>query len=44
MYQKGYIAFFTSVCAIIGGVVTMMGMLDQCLFQREEAQKSGLVL
>lgn len=32
-YHKGYIAFFTSVCAIIGGVVTLMGIIDQILFR-----------
>jgi endoplasmic reticulum-Golgi intermediate compartment protein 3 len=31
-YRKGWIAFLTSVCAIVGGVVTVMGLLDQCLF------------
>lgn len=31
-YNKGWIAFFTSVCAIVGGVVTVMGLLDQFLF------------
>jgi endoplasmic reticulum-Golgi intermediate compartment protein 3 len=32
-YQSGWIAFFTSVCAIVGGTVTVMGLLDQFLFQ-----------
>jgi endoplasmic reticulum-Golgi intermediate compartment protein 3 len=31
-YRKGWIAFLTSVCAIVGGVVTVMGLLDQLLF------------
>jgi len=31
-YRQGWIAFFTSVCAIVGGVVTIMGMVDQYLF------------
>ena len=34
-YRKGWIAFFTSVCAIVGGVVTLMGMLDQIIFSRK---------
>ena len=34
-YQKGWVAFFTSVCAVIGGVVSVMGMLDQFLFSRK---------
>ena len=32
VYRKGWIAFFTSVCAIVGGVVTVMGMFDHFLF------------
>uniref|UniRef100_A0A7S3DNX8 Endoplasmic reticulum vesicle transporter C-terminal domain-containing protein n=1 Tax=Entomoneis paludosa TaxID=265537 RepID=A0A7S3DNX8_9STRA len=32
-YRKGWISFFTSVCAVVGGVVTVMGMLDQYLFR-----------
>lgn len=31
-YMKGWIAFFTSVCAVVGGVVTVMGMVDHMLF------------
>ena len=31
-YQKGWVAFFTSVCAVVGGVVTVMGMVDHMLF------------
>jgi endoplasmic reticulum-Golgi intermediate compartment protein 3 len=34
-YQQGWIAFFTSVCAVVGGVVTVMGMLDQFLYSRK---------
>jgi hypothetical protein len=26
-YRKGWVAFFTSVCAVIGGVVSVMGMV-----------------
>lgn len=33
-YQQGFIAFFTSLCAIVGGVVTVMGMIDQILYNR----------
>ena len=32
-YRKGWVAFGTSVCAVVGGVVTVMGMLDQYLFR-----------
>jgi len=27
-YRKGWVAFFTSVCAVIGGVVSVMGMVS----------------
>ena len=40
-YQQGFIAFFTSVCAIVGGVVTVMGMLDQCLYSQRGRGKSA---
>lgn len=44
-YRKGYIAFFTSVCAIVGGVVTTMGLLDQLLYsQAQRPGGQGLVL
>ena len=44
-YRKGYIAFFTSVCAIVGGVVTTMGLLDQLLYSHSTQRKGnrGLV-
>jgi hypothetical protein len=41
-YRKGWIAFFTSVCAVIGGVVTFMGMLDQLLFSSNEGRRMTL--
>jgi hypothetical protein len=34
-YRKGWIAFFTSVCAVVGGVVTIMGMVDQFVFTKK---------
>jgi endoplasmic reticulum-Golgi intermediate compartment protein 3 len=40
-YRKGYIAFFTSVAAIIGGVVTTMGLLDQVLHSRNHRSGGG---
>lgn len=40
-YRQGYVAFFTSVCAVVGGVVTLMGMLDQGLF-RSQRGSGGL--
>ena len=44
-YRKGWIAFFTSVCAIVGGVFTTMGMVDQYLYSlRDAAASNGLVL
>lgn len=45
-YRKGYLGFFTSVCAIVGGVVTTMGLLDQILYsqnQRSSSRSQGLV-
>jgi hypothetical protein len=45
-HRKGYIAFFTSVCAIVGGVVTSLGLVDQLLYSRNGAgsNRQGLVL
>lgn len=43
-YHKGYIAFFTSFCAIIGGVITFMGMFDQFLFNILQKDLSSSVL
>eukprot|EP00934_Nitzschia_sp_Nitz4_P001586 Nitzschia sp. Nitz4//scaffold62_size106224//104308//105701//NITZ4_004376-RA/size106224-augustus-gene-0.107-mRNA-1//-1//CDS//3329555916//1586//frame0 len=43
-YRKGWIAFFTSVCAIVGGVVTTMGMLDQFLYSLKSGPKAGGLL
>ena len=40
-YRKGYIAFFTSVCAIVGGVVTTMGLLDQMLHSQSQKKSRG---
>lgn len=43
-YRKGWIAFFTSVCAIIGGVITCMTMLDQYLFAHKGKRRDSLAL
>mmetsp|Transcript_10773 Transcript_10773/g.29744 ORF Transcript_10773/g.29744 Transcript_10773/m.29744 type:complete len:105 (+) Transcript_10773:800-1114(+) len=32
-YQKGWVPFFTSLCAVVGGVVTIMSMVDQIIFR-----------
>jgi endoplasmic reticulum-Golgi intermediate compartment protein 3 len=42
-YRKGWIAFFTSVCAIVGGVVTVMGMIDQLLYASKQKRPSELM-
>tara|TARA_B110001450_G_C17162755_1_gene295972 strand:+ start:62 stop:439 length:378 start_codon:yes stop_codon:yes gene_type:complete len=45
-YRKGYLGFFTSFCAIVGGVVTTFGLLDQVLNsqnQRSHDRAQGLV-
>jgi hypothetical protein len=39
VYHKGWVAFFTSVCAIVGGVVTLMGMADQYLFSSKHKER-----
>jgi hypothetical protein len=43
-YRKGWIAFLTSVCAIIGGVVTFMGLVDQYLFNTKQGKSKGLAM
>lgn len=43
-YRKGWIAFFTSVCAIVGGVVTLMGMMDQYLFSAKYKKRDSLAM
>jgi hypothetical protein len=40
-YQKWWIVFFTSVCAIVGVVVTTMGMINQYLHQQGNNQKTA---
>jgi endoplasmic reticulum-Golgi intermediate compartment protein 3 len=43
-YRKGWVSFFTSLAAIVGGTVTVMGILDQALyFQFGSRLKSGLM-
>lgn len=42
VYRRGWVAFFTSVCAVIGGVVSMAGILDQYLFSRQAGQRGSL--
>jgi hypothetical protein len=43
-YRKGWISFFTSVCAIVGGVVSVMGMVDQYLFSTKQRRVSSELL
>jgi len=42
--RKGWIPFFTSVAAIVGGVVTIMGILDQALYSSGAVKSAGGVL
>jgi len=37
--RRGWISFFTSVAAIVGGVVTVLGMLDQALYSKLSSHK-----
>jgi len=39
-YKRGFVLFFTSVAAIIGGVVTIMGMIDKVVFSQMGSSKS----
>jgi len=39
-YRKGYLGFFTSVCAIVGGVVTTFGLLDQIVYTQNQRSSS----
>mmetsp|Transcript_10136 Transcript_10136/g.24600 ORF Transcript_10136/g.24600 Transcript_10136/m.24600 type:complete len:416 (+) Transcript_10136:119-1366(+) len=46
-YRKGFVGFFTSVCAIVGGVVTTLGLLDQLLYSQTRkggSRQEGLVM
>ena len=43
-YRRGWIQFFTSVCAVVGGVVTVMGLLDQYIYKRREQSAGGQLL
>jgi hypothetical protein len=43
-YRRGWVAFFTSVAAIVGGVVSIMGMIDQVLYvQLSGKKRAGLL-
>ena len=40
-YRKGYVPFLTSVCCVLGGVVTTMGLLDQLIHNTHGRRASG---
>jgi len=40
-YRHGWIRFFTSVCAIVGGVFTVMGAMDKIIFTAQKGEKMG---
>lgn len=42
--RRGFVAFFTSVAAIVGGVITVMGMLDQLVYSGTGQDRSSTVL
>lgn len=39
VYVGGWVAFFTSVCAVVGGVVTLLGLVDQHIFASKHKQR-----
>mmetsp|Transcript_18496 Transcript_18496/g.25450 ORF Transcript_18496/g.25450 Transcript_18496/m.25450 type:complete len:406 (-) Transcript_18496:139-1356(-) len=39
-YRKGWIHFFTSVCAVVGGVFTFMGMADKMIYTKMKGNDS----
>lgn len=45
-YRTGWVAFFTSICAIVGGLVTVMGVVDQSLhsFGRKSSSRQEELL
>jgi hypothetical protein len=42
-YRRGWIQFFTSVCSVVGGVVTVMGLLDQYMYTRKTTARRELL-
>lgn len=43
-HRRGWVQFFTSVCAVIGGVVTVMGLFDQYLYSLGQRQKKNRLI
>lgn len=42
--RGGWVAFFTSVAAIVGGVVTFMGIVDQTLYSSSRGRHSSALM
>uniref|UniRef100_A0A7S0B3M3 Endoplasmic reticulum vesicle transporter C-terminal domain-containing protein n=1 Tax=Minutocellus polymorphus TaxID=265543 RepID=A0A7S0B3M3_9STRA len=42
-YREGWIRFLTSVCAIVGGVFTVGGMLDRYVYTKTSELRGGAV-
>lgn len=38
-YHRSFLQFFTSVCAIVGGVFTVAGILDRVVLTSQQALK-----
>lgn len=43
-YRRGWIHFFTGVCAVVGGVFTVMGMMDKIVYTKMNEKNRGGVL
>eukprot|EP00978_Attheya_sp_CCMP212_P026171 scaffold85642_cov63-Attheya_sp.AAC.1 len=44
-YRRGWIHFFTGVCAVVGGVFTVMGVMDKIVFTKmnEKNHRGGVL-
>jgi hypothetical protein len=40
--RLGWVRFFTSVCAVVGGVFTVMGMIDKWIYDKSKVSRKSL--